>query len=134
MRLLTAISNWSSPPARNERGRQRCSRGVAIPQSSRWRPLSDDSHNTSSLPPHRSARCSTKTSAWRPRSEASMHPHTRPLTSPHVPRLLTPPEVADALRTSTKAIYAMVERLQLPGVIRIGRRILVREDVLLHWL
>lgn len=48
--------------------------------------------------------------------------------------LLTPAEVATLLRTSKKAIYAMVERLQLPGVVRIGRRVLVREDALLHWL
>lgn len=48
--------------------------------------------------------------------------------------LLTPAEVADLLRTSRKAVYAMVERQQLPGVTRIGRRILVRSDMLLHWL
>jgi hypothetical protein len=28
----------------------------------------------------------------------------------------------------------MVERRQLPGVVRIGRRVLVRADELLHWL
>ena len=28
----------------------------------------------------------------------------------------------------------MVERAQLPGVVRIGRRVLVREDTLLDWL
>lgn len=32
------------------------------------------------------------------------------------------------LRTTTKAIYAMVERAQLPGVVRLGRRVLVRRD------
>jgi excisionase family DNA binding protein len=48
--------------------------------------------------------------------------------------LLTPTEVAVLLRTSRKAIYAMVERAQLPGVVRIGRRVLVREDSLLDWL
>jgi excisionase family DNA binding protein len=51
-----------------------------------------------------------------------------------VPTLLTTAEVADLLRTSRKAIYAMVERMQLPGVVRIGRRVLVREDALLDWL
>jgi len=51
-----------------------------------------------------------------------------------VPVLLTPTEVAAALRTSRKAIYTMVERAQLPGVVRIGRRVLVREDLLLEWL
>jgi excisionase family DNA binding protein len=63
-----------------------------------------------------------------------MKPEIVPPKSPTVPRLLTTPEVAELLRTSTKAIYAMIERLQLPGVVRIGRRILVREEVLLNWL
>ena len=42
------------------------------------------------------------------------------------PVLLTPTEVAGLLRTSRKAIYTMIERGQLPGVTRIGRRVLVR--------
>ncbi len=50
------------------------------------------------------------------------------------PILLTPAEVADLLRTSRKAIYTMIERAQLPGVTRIGRRVLVREEALLDWL
>jgi len=50
------------------------------------------------------------------------------------PILLTPAEVAGLLRTSCKAIYTMIERAQLPGVTRIGRRVLVREDALLDWL
>jgi excisionase family DNA binding protein len=50
------------------------------------------------------------------------------------PILLTPSEVAELLRTSRKAIYTMIERAQLPGVVRIGRRVLVREDALLDWL
>jgi excisionase family DNA binding protein len=33
-----------------------------------------------------------------------------------------------------EAIYSMVERGQLPGIVRIGRRVLVREDALLDWL
>lgn len=48
--------------------------------------------------------------------------------------LLTVTDVADVLRTSRKAIYAMVERRQLPGIVRIGRRVLIREDALLDWL
>jgi excisionase family DNA binding protein len=48
--------------------------------------------------------------------------------------LLTPQEVAVALRTSRKAIYAMIERDPLPGIVRIGRRVLVRQDALLDWL
>ena len=50
------------------------------------------------------------------------------------PVLLKPTEVATILRTSRKAIYTMVERAQLPGIVRIGRRVLVREDALLDWL
>lgn len=50
------------------------------------------------------------------------------------PPLLTASEVAVALRTSRKAVYAMAERAQLPGVTRIGRRLLVRRDDLLLWL
>ena len=50
------------------------------------------------------------------------------------PVLLTPAEVAELLRTSRKAIYTMIERAQLPGVTRIGRRVLVRQDALLDWL
>ncbi len=53
---------------------------------------------------------------------------------PRTPVLLTPNEVAELLRTSRKAIYSMVERGQLPGIIRIGRRVLVREEALLDWL
>ena len=34
-------------------------------------------------------------------------------------------EVADLLRTSSKAVYALIERRQLAGVCRFGRRILV---------
>lgn len=48
------------------------------------------------------------------------------------PDLLTVPEVADFLRTSKKAIYDMVERGQLPGVVRLGRRVLVRRSDLLR--
>ena len=51
-----------------------------------------------------------------------------------VPILLTPDEVAGHLRTSKKAIYAMIERKQLPGIVRIGRRVLIREDAMLDWL
>jgi excisionase family DNA binding protein len=50
------------------------------------------------------------------------------------PFLLTGEEVAALLRKTRKAVYAMVERGQLPGVIRIGRRVLFRREDLLHWL
>jgi excisionase family DNA binding protein len=50
------------------------------------------------------------------------------------PTLLTVDETAKVLRTTRRAIYAMVERRQLPAVIRIRRRVLIRADDLLHWL
>jgi excisionase family DNA binding protein len=48
--------------------------------------------------------------------------------------LLTADETAALLRTTRKAIYAMAERGCLPGVVRVGRRLLVRRDVLLESL
>jgi excisionase family DNA binding protein len=53
---------------------------------------------------------------------------------PGFPELLTVDETAEVLRTTRRAIYAMVERHQLPAVIRIRRRVLFRADDLLHWL
>jgi excisionase family DNA binding protein len=60
--------------------------------------------------------------------------------SPHesrrttLPLLLTVDEAADLLRTTRRAIYAMIGRRQLPGVVRVRRRVLLRADDLLHWL
>jgi len=53
---------------------------------------------------------------------------------PDEPELLTVDEVGALLRTSRKAIYAMVERRRLPGVRRLGRRVLFDRRELLHWL
>jgi len=50
------------------------------------------------------------------------------------PMLLTVPEAAELLRTSPRGVYAMVERRQLPGVVRIRRRVLFRTDALLDWV
>jgi excisionase family DNA binding protein len=51
------------------------------------------------------------------------------------PALLTAEEVASHfLRTSRRAVYQMVQRDQIPGVIRIGRRLLFRKDTLVAWL
>jgi excisionase family DNA binding protein len=66
------------------------------------------------------------------RSEAALAPG--PVTAFDRNVFLTPHEAAALLRTSRKAIYAMVERGQLPGVTRIGRRVLLRRDDLFSWL
>lgn len=50
------------------------------------------------------------------------------------PVLLTADETAALLRTSRTAIYAMVERAKLPGVVRIGKRLLFRRADLMRWL
>ena len=60
------------------------------------------------------------------------NPHESRRTT--LPVLLTVDEAADLLRTTRRAIYAMIERRQLPGVIHIRRRVLVRADDLLDWL
>ena len=62
---------------------------------------------------------------------ALCHPAYR---SHNVAVLLTVDEAADLLRTTRRAIYAMIERRQLPGVIRVRRRVLLRADDLLDWL
>lgn len=51
-----------------------------------------------------------------------------------LPVLLTIDETAHLLRTTRKAVYALIERRQIPGVTRLGRRLLVRSDELLDWL
>jgi len=63
----------------------------------------------------------------RRRVEHSMDVHEMPI-------LLTVDDAADLLRTTRRAIYAMLERRQLPGVIRIRRRVLIRSADLLDWL
>ena len=51
-----------------------------------------------------------------------------------LPRLLTAEEAADLLRTTRRALDAAVERGQVPGVVRLGRRVLIRRDELLNAL
>ena len=51
------------------------------------------------------------------------------------PFLLTIQEVADIyLRTTPKAVRRLIERHQLPGVVHVGRRVLLRRDRLLQFL
>ena len=60
------------------------------------------------------------------------NPHKSRRTT--LPVLLSVDEAADLLRTTRRAIYAMIERRQLPGVIRVRRRVLLGADDLLDWL
>jgi excisionase family DNA binding protein len=53
---------------------------------------------------------------------------------PPLPLFLTVDETATLLRTTRKAIYALIERGQLAGVRRIGRRVLIHRDELLSSL
>ena len=49
--------------------------------------------------------------------------------------LLTIEEVADQyLRTTPKAVRRLIERHQLPGIVRVGRRVLIRRARLLEFL
>ena len=51
-----------------------------------------------------------------------------------LPMYLTTGEAADLLRTTRKAIYVMIERRRLPGVKKIGRRVLIHTQTLVSWL
>lgn len=51
-----------------------------------------------------------------------------------LPMLLTVDDVAALLRTTRRGVYAMAERRQLPGVVRLRRRLLFRSAALLDWL
>jgi excisionase family DNA binding protein len=44
--------------------------------------------------------------------------------------LMTVPEVAEFLRTTPNAVYLLISRGQLPGVVHLGRRVLVRRTEL----
>ena len=49
--------------------------------------------------------------------------------------LLTIEEVAEQyLRTTPKAVRRLIERHQLPGIVRVGRRVLIRRARLLEFL
>ncbi|HUR33133.1 MAG TPA: helix-turn-helix domain-containing protein [Vicinamibacterales bacterium] len=52
----------------------------------------------------------------------------------HARELLTTDELAQLLRTTRKAVYAMAERGQLPGTIRVGKRLRYRSRAIYDWL
>lgn len=49
-------------------------------------------------------------------------------------KYLTTEEAASLLRTTRKAVYALIERGAMPGIRRIGRRVLVRRRELIEWI
>jgi len=51
-----------------------------------------------------------------------------------LPFLLNVDDAARMLRTTRSAVYALAERGALPGVTRIGRRLLIRRDALVAWV
>lgn len=60
------------------------------------------------------------------------HAPSRPAGSREdLPLLLPVEQAAEVLHTTPKAVYAMVQRGLLPGVVRVGRRVLIRRDELL---
>jgi excisionase family DNA binding protein len=59
---------------------------------------------------------------------------TAAMSKNDLPLLLPVETAAELLHTSPKAIYAMAERGQLPGAVRVGRRLLIRRDELLDSL
>jgi excisionase family DNA binding protein len=52
----------------------------------------------------------------------------------NLPPMLTIEEAAAVLRTTVKAVYSRIDRGQLPGVKRVGRRLLIQRDELLGWM
>ncbi len=82
------------------------------------------------LPPEE--RLATAMSLLASRMGSKAAPHTtRPQLSGE---FLTVSEAARLLRASPKAIYSLVERGRLPGVLRCGRRILLRRSELIESL
>lgn len=58
---------------------------------------------------------------------------TEPKWVRRLSRLLTVDETSEVLTTRRAAVYAMTERTQLPGVVLIGRRLLVDANALGDW-
>jgi len=51
-----------------------------------------------------------------------------------LPPILTVKELADVLRVNPKTLYEAIDDGQIPGVQRIGRRIVIVRDVVVDWL
>lgn len=51
-----------------------------------------------------------------------------------LPHLMTVGEVAEFLRTTRKAVYGLVARAAIPGIVRIGRRVLFDSYELQAWI
>lgn len=85
------------------------------------------SASTATTHAHHSPPTTTPRTTTTPRRPTPTEPTT-------FPDLLTPDEVAKLLRTSREAIYAKIRRGQLPGVVRLSRRVLIDGAKLLEWL
>ena len=75
---------------------------------------------------------------WRPTPLPAKLP---PMASRHrlpgfedLPLLLNADELASLLRVTRKSIYVMVERGEIPGVTKLGRRLRFRRDAIEAWL
>lgn len=103
------------------------------PNQPRSRPVT--SSKTRRRPPPRSTASITTVRTTAPTSQPPPPPASTPAAAPPpVPHLLTIDEVAGHLRTTRKAVYALIRRGTLPGVIRLPRRLLVDRAVLVGWL
>ncbi|MCA9696016.1 MAG: helix-turn-helix domain-containing protein [Myxococcales bacterium] len=51
-----------------------------------------------------------------------------------LPLLLRAEEVAALIRVSRQAVYIMVDRGEIPGVTKLGRRLRFRRDAIEAWL
>ena len=88
------------------------------------------SASTTTTHPHHTPPTTSRSSTPRPSSPRSSTSDE----SSTFPRLLTVDEVADLLRTTRKAVYGLVYRGALPGVIRLQRRLLIDQATLLQFL